>query len=126
MKNKSLRKQLADSIRFFRSYCGYNPIRQRVTRIVACTGSLNSETYSVSDILRLCSEHGLDPETTFISAHEEFDQSDGCGDIFISLSILVDQTDEEYFDLISECLVSPWELMQYKQYLHLRKEFEGK
>ena len=122
VKGTKLRRMIADCLMYFpkneRGFYG----REEV--IVELGEHCTTCRLALSDLISNYKEYNLNE--IFITGYN-LEDYDGYADNTVSVYAVRKQNDEEYFNSLADYLCpSQHQLEKYKQYLHLKKEFEGK
>jgi hypothetical protein len=114
----SIRKQIADTIRFIRKNYSTNPVRDRVEETVEIIDTTYSHV-SIADLAMYTKGHSTND--IYIRGESFLDYDDiPINKVF--LFRLRKQTDEEYFDTVcSYVLPSSYQIEQYETYLRLKQ-----
>lgn len=120
--NITLRNQIKDVLKYLRKTDRYCLERQTEEVVLdnLCTNA------GLVDLSSLMQEYGnTDTSKVFIRGYSAEDY-DGYPEGFIEISTERKQTDREYFEyLCSIQLPTEYQLNQYKEYLRLKRMFEG-
>ena len=117
---KTIRKQLAYCLKYYKHKEGYYIPREQVQDFQYSW----SGTLALKDVQDFCLANNLDISTIYIDVYtsEDYDGYPECG---ITISTCRKQTDEEYFDSVCQAILpSEYQLEQYNTYLRLKRVFE--
>lgn len=133
-KNKELRKQIADVLRYLRR--GYYKDVPWACAREAKEVPMDTYNFSgyapeeliegIQEVINKASSKGIKSTNIKCYANCEYDDEYGYTTSEIVFNAVVKQSDEEYFEtLCGYLLPSTYQLNQYKEYVRLKKVFEG-
>ena len=123
MKDKQLRQQLADCLRYYKTLYGdwagrpYKEVHIRDWN-VSCEGYP-----SVQGLIDECENQDYSFEEVFVDGHS-IEDWDGYPEYHVTLDVRLDMSDKEWFDDVANSLSPQWQYDRYKQYLEMEKEFK--
>ena len=123
MKDKKLRSQLAQCIRYYKRMYGDWPKRDYTEQQIYSEATNVNGAPSVKDIIEFCDDNGYDVSGVFVDGYETRDYDDYPG-YWVRLFVKHKCSDEEYFDFVANSLAPQWQYDRYKQYESMKKEFE--
>lgn len=123
MKDKKLRSQLAQCIRYYKRMYGDWPKRDYTEQQIYSEATHINGAPSVKDIIEFCDDNGYDVSKVFVDGYETRDYDD-YPEYWVRLFIKCKCSDQEYFDSVTNSLAPQWQYDRYKQYESMKKEFE--
>ena len=122
MKNKPIRKQCADILRYLRKHNKHGLSRLEV-ETDQCF--LHIHYYTLSDFINASNDLSIDPSKIYFRYSEEEDCEEYKNGI-LTLYTYDKIDDNQYHNYLCECILpSEYEMNEYKQYLMLKKKYEG-
>lgn len=124
MKDKKLRLQIAQCLRYYKQLYGVWIKREYTEQQIHSIGP--TDIYgepSLKEVIEFCDDNGYDVSGVFIEGYETRDYDD-YPEHWVRLFIKNRCSDQEYFDLVANSIAPQWQYDRYKQYESMRKEFE--
>lgn len=123
MKDKQLRKQLADSLCYYKKlYEDWYERPYTMKTIQEWNTNIDGDI-TLQTMLEVAEENGYSLDELVVDGFSQKGWDD-YDENFIQLVVKEPSTDKEWFDDVANSLSPQWEYDRYKQYLELKKEYK--